>query len=1343
MNDPEVQRNPVEKLAEALVERYRRGERPPLSEYIQQQPELAEEIRELFPALVMMEEAGPRDAGAGRVTADGQPLERLGDYHILREVGRGGMGVVYEAEQEALGRHVALKVLPFEAAADPTRLQRFRREARSVAQLHHTNIVPVFDVGAHRGVHYYAMQFIQGQGVDEVLQEVKRLRAGPGAAGAPELRPELAVSLAGGLLSGQFQAGPGPETSPLPESAPAASDRAAPPVPDMPAPADPTSAVLRSQSEFSTQSDFHYYRSVARVGLQVAEALAYAHGQNVLHRDIKPSNLLLDLQGTVWVTDFGLAKAEGDDLTQTGDVVGTLRYMAPERFQGVSDARSDIYSLGLTLYELLALRPAFEESNRDPLLWRIMHEEPPPPRKLDRHLPRDLETIVLKAAAKEPGRRYQTAEELAEDLRRFLADRPIRARRSWAAERLWRWCRRNRALASLSAAVVLLLVVLGAGGIVGSLLQQERNKAVAARERAEQAEREVKIRSYLSKATAYRRSRQPGQRFKALAEIAAALRLDPTPELRAELRTEAIACLLLPDFEVEKEWDVWPDGSPAFDAAFERYARVDKDGNVSIRRVADDHVLFNLPSAGESDPYGGLEFSPDGRFLHQRYQSPQGWRSRLWKLDGRSPITLLDDEHFGFAFCPDGQECAAYYPKDGSLRVYETATGTERRRWPLNLPGNYLRLSWNPKRSLLVAWSHEGVRILNAQTGRVEWQVPLTGQGANGADWHPEGRLLAMSDSDDSDRKKIRLWDIDTRQMALPPQEGHKNGGIILRFDPSGARLLSNDWSGIWRLWDVQTGRQLLALPAGGTCLQFNATGTLAAADSTSPRLRLFRYQSGHEFRTLIPRHGPGMGDTNLWFFMVLDPRGRLLAVAVQDGLFLLDTARGEEFGLLPVGNAPVAFEPSGALLTCGVSGLLRWPVAIDPATDQRRYGPPERLYPSTNFECHGASAKGRVLAIPNYSDGAIVLHRDENRTVALGKQEDVRNCAVSPDGRWVATGSHWLHEGAGAKGWDARTGDHVADLPVAGQCCVAFSLDGQWLATGGGGVRLWEVGTWRPGPIVSGPNHTNFAFACDGRLLAVQDDPGIVRLVVPKTGKELARLTAPVDTPLLPCCFTPDGAQLIARGEADKALYIFDLAAIRRQLREMGLDWDPPLDPAPPPPIEPPRPLKIEVDLGDLAAPKPEEKARQEIARYRSILKAKPDDALACNNLAWIYATGPEALRDLKEALALAEKALRLAPDNATYRNTLGVVYYRAGRYREAAETLQANLQKQPDQFLAGDLYFLAMSHHRLGNTATAQVYYDWATRWPLPSGANEAELAAFRAEAAALVGRPDPGKR
>jgi DNA-binding transcriptional regulator YiaG len=325
------------------------------------------------------------------------------------------------------------------------------------------------------------MQFIQGQGLDQVLVELRRLHSDKEP---PPREPSLSQSLAAGVCSGRFDT-PAAEGVP-PERAVASAAESA---------GSASTTDPKTGSDFSTGSQAQYYRSVARLGVQVAEALDYAHSQKVLHRDIKPSNLLLDLQGTVWVTDFGLAKEEGDELTRTGDVVGTLQYMAPERFSGVSDPRSDLYSLGLTLYEFLALRPAFADSDRARLIQRVTTEEPALPRRLDRRVPRDLETIVLKAIAKEPGQRYQKAEELAEDLRRFLADRPIRARRFSLLERTWRLCRRNPLVASLSSVITLLLLVLaGSAWLAAWQLSEEA-------ERARTAERDATDRLYHSSLT--------------------------------------------------------------------------------------------------------------------------------------------------------------------------------------------------------------------------------------------------------------------------------------------------------------------------------------------------------------------------------------------------------------------------------------------------------------------------------------------------------------------------------------------------------------------------------------------------------------------------------------------------------------------------------------------------------------------------------------------------------------------------------------------------------------------------------------------------------------------------
>jgi serine/threonine protein kinase len=464
---PDSYRDPIEVMAESFVARFRRGERPSVEEYAARYPELADEVRELVPALAQLE----RDLSVDGATGSHRGLEisaaisgaprQLGDYTLLREVGRGGMGIVYEAVQESLGRHVALKVLPQHRLSDPNQLERFRREARAAATLHHTNIVPVFGVGECDGVHHYAMQYIQGQSLDEVLREVKRLRgvkpAEPASSDVAGHDPALAMSVAIELVSGRFAS----------QTAAPAETNSVPAPQGLPPGEQPTSIVggegpgpSYSASSIVGQSGFLYFRSVARIGVQAAEAIAYAHDHKVLHRDIKPSNLLLDLQGTVWVTDFGLAKTEGADaLTHSGDIVGTLRYMAPERFRGEEEARSDVYALGLTMYEMLTLEPAFTARERARLIDKILNDEPQRPRQLDPRIPHDLETITLKAIVRDPSDRYRTALELAEDLRRYLADRPILARRASTVDQARRWCRRNPAVAGLATAVMTLLVV--------------------------------------------------------------------------------------------------------------------------------------------------------------------------------------------------------------------------------------------------------------------------------------------------------------------------------------------------------------------------------------------------------------------------------------------------------------------------------------------------------------------------------------------------------------------------------------------------------------------------------------------------------------------------------------------------------------------------------------------------------------------------------------------------------------------------------------------------------------------------------------------------------------------
>jgi serine/threonine protein kinase len=505
MADPGPEREPIERLAELFLARFRAGERPSLKELIAAHPKLTEEIRELSPGAIEMERAG---SGGGSATGPppreprgGALPESLGDFRILREIGRGGMGVVYEAVQESLGRHVALKVLAPWKDTDPEMIERFQREAKAVARLHHTNIVPVFGVGEQDGYRFYAMQLIQGHGLDAVLEEMRRLRSAavlPAAAtsaqettAAAPLAAAVARSLWTGRFSNAVQEAGAIAVAEGVDGSEAAYELGPGPFEAAPAGPGPSSGALH----WTSQPSGSRTRTIARIGSQVADALAYAHAQGIVHRDIKPPNLLLDVAGNVWVTDFGLAKAaDAEVLTESGDILGTVRYMPPERFRGESGVAGDVYGLGVTLYELLTLRPAFNERDRARLINDILKTDPPPPRSLDPTIPRDLETIVLKALAKHPADRYPSAKALADDLGRFQAGETIQARATTSAERLWRWCRRNPRAALLTAALVLVLL----GGAAISSWQwwrAERNlmvalaKQVEAKEQRRQADR--------------------------------------------------------------------------------------------------------------------------------------------------------------------------------------------------------------------------------------------------------------------------------------------------------------------------------------------------------------------------------------------------------------------------------------------------------------------------------------------------------------------------------------------------------------------------------------------------------------------------------------------------------------------------------------------------------------------------------------------------------------------------------------------------------------------------------------------------------------------------------------
>jgi serine/threonine protein kinase len=494
------------------------GRRPDRADFLSRHAGIASALAGFLEGIDLLHSAAPPEAA--RPPLPVLPGAPLGDFQIVREIGRGGMGVVYEAVQLSLGRRVALKVLPLAATLDPRQLQRFKNEAQAAACLHHSHIVPIYAVGIDRGVHYYAMQLIEGRTLAALIQEQRRL-AGLGSAGEPrELPPALAATGDGRT----------------------------------------TECALPGLSTRPSARNGSYDRAVARLGIQAAEALEHAHQLGVIHRDIKPANLMLDATGELWVTDFGLAQIQTQDgLTMTGDLVGTLRYMSPEQALGkhnLLDQRTDVYSLGVTLYELLTLRPALPAADRQELLQQIAFTEPQPPRRLRPSIPVDLETILLKALAKNPEERYQTAGELADDLRSFCEDRPIRARRPSLLQRGARWARRRRSLVlslGLSATLLLVFGTLGAldyaanqrklaGDWVNYAAKQEdlrRDQEAVARDRTN-----TLYETLLSRASALRLARKPGYRRLVWRDLHAAARLREGGYRDLEaVRTEVGACL--------------------------------------------------------------------------------------------------------------------------------------------------------------------------------------------------------------------------------------------------------------------------------------------------------------------------------------------------------------------------------------------------------------------------------------------------------------------------------------------------------------------------------------------------------------------------------------------------------------------------------------------------------------------------------------------------------------------------------------------------------------------------------------------------------------------------------
>jgi WD40 repeat protein/serine/threonine protein kinase len=1139
MADSLSEREPIEELAESFLARFRAGERPPLTELVAAHPELAEDIRALFPALIEMEQAGSAIGpapgwGRARTPLCGAALESLGDYRIIREIGRGGMGVVYEAVQESLGRHVALKVFAPWARTDPKMIERFQREARAAARLHHTNIVPVFGVGVHDSYRYYAMQFIQGQGLDAILGELRRLRSapafGPGTlTGQAATEPvPLATTVARSLVSGQFGNLAGARRSDGSEIDYELCDRALAPAPAGAAVASDASSVWASQPGGC------YAGTIARVGLQVAEALAHAHGLGIFHRDIKPSNLLLDIAGNIWVTDFGLAKADdAGDLTESGDVVGTVRYMAPERFRGESSPQSDMYSLGATLYELLTLRPAFDESHRACLIDHILHGSPPALRTVDPRIPRDLETIVSTALAREPRSRYANAEKMADDLRRFLSDRPILARRSSALEKTWRWCRRNPTLAGLGGLVSLLLLA----GLVVLLV----SNAMIRRE-----QKRTLRQLYINRVNlAYREA--------AANNVLLADRLlEECPPLLRGWEWEYCRRLCHLETRTLPGHDKNPMPPDTFDALMHRGVQdlaFSPDGE-TIASAGEDHLIRLRDAAtgreirtltGHRDTVRRLAFHPDGRRIAS---CGRDGTVRVWDVaTGRERFTIQWERGRrvdSLAFSPDGRTIASGSDV-GQVRLNDAESGDERWRYDTNgLDQDAFSLAFSPDgRQIATGCFDSCVRQRDAATGREIRTLPIGGHGYC-VRYSPDGRLLAAGAMDGV----IRVWNPDSG-AEVRRLRGHDNSVYGLAFSLDGRWLASASWDRSIRLWDMETGDEVANL-RGHTdraqCVAFSPDGARLASGSADRSIKL--WQTTECVDAFVPRAAMGWRDV-----VVFSRDGCKVAAGGYRQARIWDARTGELLTYLAadttVDVSALDFSADGCRIATG-SGESN-DVELWDAQSGRRLA-----------VLRGHT--GPIMAVKYSPDGTAIASASDDGTIRLwdssgqgaedvlrGHAGPVMGVAFSPDGSRISS----IGSDGTVRLWnrDERRELQIIRGPVRGVKNrtgnpIAFGPDGQRLAAAGddGAVLVWDLAATRPVLVLRGHTGQVFdvVFSPDGRRLATAGEDATVKLWDAADGAEVFTLRGHTGN-VLSLDFSPEGRRL-ASASIDGTMRIWEL---------------------------------------------------------------------------------------------------------------------------------------------------------------------------------------------------------
>ncbi len=1209
----------LESILHAYLEAADAGQPPDRDELLRRHPELAGELRAFFADHEQMERFARSmhkvQVGVPTIGADGSTdaadararIRYFGDYELLEEIARGGMGVVYKARQVSLNRIVALKMILAGQLASPAEVQRFHAEAEAAANLDHPNIVPIYEIGEHEGQSYFSMKLVEGGNLSALV---------PTAGGHP--RRAIVVLVA------------------------------------------------------------------------VARAVHFAHQRGILHRDLKPANILLDARDVPMVSDFGLAKrvAGGSDVTRSGAILGTPSYMAPEQARaekGLSTA-ADVYSLGAMLFELLTGRPPFKAETPLETLVQVVEHQPPRPRALKPGIDRDLETMCLKCLEKEPAKRYRSAEALADDLDRWLHGEPIEARPVSQAERAWRWCRRNPAVASLAAAVFLATLV---GAITstwfavdafGQADRAEKNAAQAAieagkarakeadalreKERADQElERAADIlaRSLFEQAQVLRRSIQPGRRGIALHllheaellrgrerkvkppenELAGPIGLSAKFPTKLELRNEAVALLLSQDARLVRELDLeenlrfdvnnlpvlnpdrrlvaapWademdrggvqitdlsPQGKSArweitggFTRAFQIHDSPDNQWiiypafdpatgsiKVELRDLWKGNVLKSIDWPKDKDSRAAhwqksLTASPDGQYLAGVLQNSISKEFELAVLNlktGNSGIVHREKEWAGnwMAFGAHG-ELLAYYSGAETVALWDLAKDARRLEIKLPLPragrpsfGQGDRLlaipcqNQDPKLTTIVIWDiaaniEKNRFVIKNSDGRQQSSMRALA-------FRPGTSELAVADA-----SNIAVVDAVQGKEIIRFDSGSRIDLGLLAWQPDGRHLVSAAQGGLVRVWELSEPPPVYSIrPHVENLAAFSLSPDGKLVVPAAKSAYLINRQTGKVEREFVPQSKkPDPGPASSFLFR---PDGKQVAAVGPSGVRVYDFETGQEIASLDQAFGSLAFGPEGRLraVVNHQGKLAVWDVHANKPIGQQLAFDPNARYVLSDYDKTISNSPWQASFDPSARyvlspDGRFLLSVPPRNFRATKNQVTVWELV---EGR-----KRWATAFAGGLFFE------MAFSPNGGFLLMSFvPLD---LARGK--IDELVLGVWSmPGgkQVVERRKQAliGAAFSPDSRLLAGLAPDGSLTFLdiaagTESSGTEVFSLpfSAPWSLQLTPdgmpfrkLVFAPDGSSLAtiipAPQEGSTAIQFLDLAALRHRLAEMGLDW-------------------------------------------------------------------------------------------------------------------------------------------------------------------------------------------